>query len=146
MAFNFVANTAALLSLASSAIDAGQKGKSKASKNARCEVAIKDIKTYEGDSTLNYSSQKHNEMKKMVSNSDFLTGFYKAKGAISGFFGGATESAAKNLPSIGFAAFTLGTKNKTLKTIGLTGTLLSMVIDFIKNGTNLFAKKNVIEK
>lgn len=146
MAFNFIANTASIMSIASSAIEAGELGARNASQAARTAVAIKDIKDYTGDSMLNKSSEKHNAMKEIVRNGDFFTGFYKAGGAISGFFKGLWDGMKGNFLSTGFAAMTLAFKNKTVKTVGLIGMAGSMLYDFVKNGTNLFTKKDIIEK
>ena len=146
MAFNFIANTASIMSIASSAIEAGELGARNASQAARTAVAIKDIKDYTGDSMLNKSSEKHNAMKEIVRNGDFFTGFYKAGGAISGFFKGFWEGMKGNFLSTVFAAMTLAFKNRTVKTIGLIVMAGSMLYDFVKIGTNLFTTKDIIEK
>lgn len=144
--FNVLANIASVATIASVAIDAGQRGFKNGSKSAQNAVAIKDIKDYTGDSVLNKPSEKHNSMKAMVRESDFFTGFYKAGGAVSGFIKGAGESLKGTLPMLGFSALTLASKNKTAKTVGLVGMGVSHVWDFLKNGTNLFTKKDIIEK
>ncbi len=146
MAFNFIANTAAILAIGSNVIEAGEVGARRASKGAQTAVAVKDIKDYTGDSLLNKSSEKHNAMKKMVRKSDFLTGFHKIGGGITGFASGIVEGMKGNWLSTGFAALTLATRNRTVKTIGIVGTGVSMLWDFLKNGTNLFTKRNLIEK
>lgn len=146
MAFNFIANTAAVLSLTSSAFEAGEAGMRNASQNAKAAVAINDIKNYTGDSLLNKSSEKHNEMKKIVRSGDLTTWFHKSSGAVSGFIKGAAQGLRGNLPSVGFSALTIAAKNKTLKTIGVVGVGITTAWDFLKNGTNLFTKRNTIEK
>lgn len=146
MAFNFIANTAAILAIGSNAIEAGEVGARRASKGAQTAVAVKDIKDYTGDSLLNKSSEKHNAMKEMVRKSDFLTGFHKIGGGITGFASGIVEGMKGNWLSTGFAALTLAIRNRTAKTIGVVGTGVSMLWDFLKNGTNLFTKRNLIEK
>lgn len=146
MAFNFIANTAAILAIGSNVIEAGEVGARRASKGAQTAVAVKDIKDYTGDSLLNKSSEKHNAMKEMVRKSDFLTGFHKIGGGITGFASGIVEGMKGNWLSTGFAALTLATRNRTVKTIGIVGTGVSMLWDFLKNGTNLFTKRNLIEK
>ena len=146
MAFNFIANTAAILAIGSNAIEAGELGTRRASKSADTAVAVNDIKNYTGDTVLNKSSEKHNAMKQMVRKADTLTGFHKIKGGTLGFVSGIVEGMKGNWLSTGFAALTLISKNKTVKTVGLIGTGASMLWDFIKNGTNLFARKNTLEK
>lgn len=146
MAFNFIANAASILSVTSSAIEAGELGVRTAKQSARTAVAVKDIKDYTGDSMLNKSSEKHNAMKEIVRNGDFFTGIYKAGGAISGFGKGLWDGMKGNWLSTGFAAMTLACRNRTAKTIGLIGMTGSMLYDFIKNGTNLFTRKDIIEK
>ncbi len=149
--FNFVANAASVLSIASSAIEAGECGLRNAKKSASRAVAIKDIKDYTGDSVLNKSSVKHNTMKEIVRRGDFFTNIHEAGGAISGFCKGVWEGMKGNWLSTGFAAMTLAAKGKTntsraVKTVGMAGMTLSMLYDFIKNGTNIFTKKDTIEK
>ncbi len=147
MAFNFVANAAAIASLVGITAEAGGRGARVASQSGDRALAIKDIRDLTGDSYLNSPSEKHNTMKRWVRESDMLSGFYKAGGAISGFFRGAFETVKGNLPTIGFSALTLATRNRTVKTIGLVGAAASMLVDFVLNGTNLFSKnKNLIEK
>lgn len=144
--FKQIANTAAVLSLASSIIDAGKKAMKDASNCAQTAVAIKDIKDISGDSLLNAPSEKYNTMKSFVRNADLTTGSYKVAGAVYGFVTGFAKITKNNLASISFSILTLASKNKVMKTIGVAGTGLSMAWDFIKNGTNLFTKKNSIEK
>ena len=146
MVFNFAANAAAVLSLASTSIEAGKMGVKKAKANSRTEVAIKDIRDYSGDSVLNKESDKYDAMKKMVRESDVTAGLTRFKGAVSGFFQGAWSGLKDNLISAGFAGLTLAAKNKTIKTIGVIGCGLATTWDFIANGTNLFANKDTIEK
>lgn len=146
MAFNFVANAAAALSLVSTGIEAGENGARKASASMRNAVAIKDIKDLTGDSLLNKPSEKHNAMKNAVRELDLFTGFYKAGGAIAGFTKGAVQALKGNIPAVGFSALTLAARNRAVKTIGVAGVLATTAWDFLKNGTNLFTKKNMIEK
>ncbi len=146
MAFNFIANAASIMSITSSAIEAGELAARNASQTARTAVAIKDINDYTGDSMLNKSSEKHNAMKQFVRNGDFFTGFYRAGGAITGFCKGLYDGMKGNWLSVGFSALTLASKKKAPKMVGLIGMTCSMAYDFIKNGTNLFTKKNIIEK
>jgi len=147
MGFNFIANAASVLALTSNAIDAGKNGLKNGSTSARNAVAIKDIRDYTGDSVLNKPSEKHNAMKEIVRSGDFTTGFYKAGSAITGFFKGVWDNMKGNWASTGFAALTLASgKNKNLKSIGVVGMTISLVYDFIKNGTNLFVRKDTIEK
>ena len=146
MAFNFVANATAITSLASSALEAGELAVREAKQSAKTAVAIKDIRDFTGDSMLNKSSEKHNAMKEIVRNSDFTVGIHKAAGAITGFFGGFVEGMKGNLPATGFSLITLLSSNRTVKAIGAVGTGVSMFFDFIKNGTNFFVDKSLIEK
>ncbi len=146
MVFKLITNSMAILSLTSSAIEAGQRGFKKASSSARTELASKDIKDINADLMLNKPSEKHNAMKEYVRQGDFTSGFYKAKGALSGFFKGTYEGMKGNFLSAGFAILTLASKNKTIKTIGAIGCGLSGAWDFIKNGTNLLSGEDTIEK
>lgn len=146
MVFNFVANAAAIASLTGVTVEAAGRGKKVGSQSADRAVAINDIKNLTGDSFLNSPSEKHNAMKKWVRGLDITTPFIKAGGAVSGFFKGAGETIKRNLPTVGFSALTLISRNRTIKTIGIVGTVVSMAYDFIKNGTNLFTNRNLIEK
>ena len=146
MAFNFIANTASIMSIASSVIEAGELGVRNAKQSARTAVAIKDIKDYTGDSMLNKSSEKHNAMKELIRSGDFFSGAYKVGGAVTGFCKGFWNGMKGNWLSAGFAAITLAFKSRTIKAVGLIGMAGSMGYDFIKNGTNLFTKKDIIEK
>lgn len=144
--FNKVANTAAVLSLASCVIESGAKGVKTAKADSKTEVAIKNIRDLTGDSKLNKSSGKYKAMKEIVRSSDFTAPIYGAKGAITGFCRGAFHGIKNNILSIPFAAMTLVCKGKIGKTIGIAGLGISMAWDFIKNGTNLFTDKSTIEK
>ena len=146
MIFNFLTNTASVLAITSNAVEAGKKGLNNASQAARSAAAIKDIKDYTGDSVLNKASAKHNTMKEIVRSIDVTRPFNKAGGAVSGFCKGFWEGMKGNWLSTGFAAMTLVSKNKIPKTIGTAGMTISLVYDFIKNGTSLFARKDIIEK
>lgn len=144
--FRFIANTAAFLSITSSAIEAGKKGLNDASKCAQTAVAIGDVKDITNDSYLNKPSEKHNAMKEFVRKHDLLSGTRRAQGAMYGFVTGIAKGIKGNLLSIGFSTMTLASKNKKVKTAGVIGTGISLVWDFIKNGTNLLIKRDVIEK
>ena len=158
MAFKFVANSVAILSLASSAIEAGKKGFKKADSCAKTSVAVKDIQDYTGDSLLNKPSEKYNAMKEIVRNNDVSSGWQAIKGGVLGFVKGAFNVVKDNIVSVGFAILTLAANGKNpdtgkitklskgIKTVGVIGCGASMAWDFIKNGTNLFTKKDVIEK
>ena len=146
MAFNFVANAAAIASLASSAFEAGEMGAREARQSSKRAVAIKDIRYFTGDRVLNKSSEKHNAMKAIVRDSDFLTTFHKIGGGVTGFFKGVFDGMKDNLITAGFSIITLLSKNKTVKTIGVAGLGISTAWDFLKNGTNLFTDKSLIEK
>ena len=147
MAFNTVANAAAICALASNAVKAGKMGAKPAKANANTELAIKDIKDYAGDSQLNRCSDKYNEMKNIVREGDWTPGLYKAKGAITGFCKGAFEGMKDNWLTAGSAVLTLASRrNKVLKTIGLVGTGITTAWNFLANGTNLFTQKDTIEK
>ena len=140
-------NVMAVLSLSSTAIEAGKRGFKKASAGAQTAVAIKDIQNYTGDSRLNVSSEKHNAMKEMVRGTDIAVGIQGVKGAIGGFCKGMYEGVRDNIVSTGFAILTLASKkNNVLRTIGVIGCGVSTAWDFISNGTNLFTKKDIIEK
>lgn len=137
----------AALALTSTAIEAGRKGFKKASAGAQTAVAVKDIRDYTGDSKLNVSSDKHNAMKEMVRNSNLTTGLHGIKGAVCGFCKGMYEGIRNNIVSTSFAILTLASKkNNVLRTIGVIGCGISTAWDFISNGTNLFTKKDTIEK
>lgn len=145
--FKIIANTAAALSLASTVIETGSKGFKRASKGAQTAVAINDIKNYTGDSLLNTSSEKHNSMKAAVRKFDNVgTTFHKAKGAVGGFFDGCTDALKNNLSTVGSSILTLASKKKPIKMAGMVGLGISLAWDFLKNGTNLFTKKDYIEK
>lgn len=144
--FNLTANAAAIFSLVSVGVDASKTALKQASHSSKTEVAINDIKNYSGDSILSKPSEKYNSMKKMVRELDITTGFHKAKGAISGFASGFAKGMKDTLPIVGFSFLTLASKNKTVKTVGVAGMGISTVWDFLKNGTNLFSKRNLIEK
>ena len=144
--FNKIANITAGFSLASSMIEAGKLGVRKAKANAKHEVAIKDIRDYTGDSKLNTSSDKHNAMKEIIRKGGFFISLYKMKGAATGFARGFCEGMKPNIMSAGFAAFTLAAKGRTAKMVGVAGCAISSAWDFVKNGTNLFADKDTIEK
>ena len=146
MAFNFGANAAAIASLASSAFETGEMGAREARQSSKRAVAIKDIRELTGDRVLNKSSEKHNAMKAIVRDSDFLTTFHKIGGGVTGFFKGVFDGMKDNLITAGFSIITLLSKNKTVKTIGVAGLGISTAWDFLKNGTNLFTDKSLIEK
>ena len=148
MAFNFLANTAAILSLTSTGIEAGKKGVKDAKYSAQTKVAISDIRNVTGDSMLNTESEKHKAMKESMRNLDLWTKTRKVIGATTGFVSGASKIIKNNIPQIGFSALTLaaGNKHTKLKTIGVIGIGISTLYDFLKNGTNLFTKKDMIEK
>lgn len=146
MAFNFVANAAAITSLVGVTAEAASRGATVASQSGKRAVAIKDIKDLTGDSMLTSPSEKHNAMKKWVRKSDMLTGLHKLGGNISGFFRGVSDSLMRNLATTGFSVLTLASRNRTVKTVGIIGALTSMAIDFVKNGTNMFTDRNLIEK
>jgi len=144
--FNKVANTAAVLSIASNVFEAGKMGAKNAKSMAKTELAVKDIRDLTGDMKLNKPSDKYSAMKEMVRGGDVTAPLYKAKGAVIGFFKGAYEGMKGNWLNTGFAALTLATKNKTMKTIGVVGCGVTTAWNFIKNGTNLFTDKSTIEK
>ena len=85
-------------------------------------------------------------MKAIVRDSDFLTTFHKIGGGVTGFFKGVFDGMKDNLITAGFSIITLLSKNKTVKTIGVAGLGISTAWDFLKNGTNLFTDKSLIEK
>ncbi len=144
--FNFVANAAAVASLISVGSEAKNGGIKEGRKGAITSVAVYDIQNATGDTLLNMKSSKHNAMKQAVRDTDLLSGLYKVKGAISGFGKGVYDNIRRNLATTIFAVGTLAVKNKTAKTIGVTGMLMSIVWDFLDNGTNLFTKTDTIEK
>lgn len=144
--FNKVANTAAVLSLASSVMEMGAKGIKDGRANSKTELAIKNIRDLTGDSKLNKSSGKYKAMKEIVRSGDFTAPLYEAKGALTGFCSGVFQGAKNNILSMSFATMTLLSKGKVGKTIGVAGLGISMAWDFIKNGTNLFTDKSTIEK
>ena len=146
MIFNFLTNTASVLAITSNAVEAGKMGLKNASQSARSASAIKDIKDYTGDSVLNKASEKHDAMKEIARSIDVKRPFNKTGGAVSGFCKGFWEGMKGNWLSTGFAAMTLASKNKIPKTIGTAGMTISLIYDFIKNGTSLFTRKNIIEK
>lgn len=146
MVVNIIANGAAISALGSVAIEAGAMAKRRASRASKTAVAIKDIKDYSGDATLNKSSDKHNSMKKYVRNSQVLTNLTRAKGAVTGFLSGITEGMKGNIPTTIFSIVTLASKRREIKVASTVLMGCSMAWDFIKNGTNLFADRKIIEK
>ena len=136
----------AILSLASSSIEAGKMGLKKAKASAKTAVAVKDIKDYTGDSLLDKPSDKYDAMKKIVRDGDITSTFHAVSGAVSGFFKGAYDGFKDNVVSAGFAILTLASKNKVVKTIGAAGCGIATAWNFISKGTNLFANKDTIEK
>ncbi|MCD8025185.1 MAG: hypothetical protein LUE64_06585 [Candidatus Gastranaerophilales bacterium] len=143
--FNVVANTAAIASIISIGLEAGQMGARTASKSAKTAGAVKDIRDYTADSKLNKSSEKYNAMKEFTREHDFTYGLYKAGGAVTGFAKGVSKGLKGNIPTLGFSALTLLSKNKTIKTASIVGMGVSLAWDFIRNGTSLFRKKDQIE-
>lgn len=137
--------TAGALALTSIGIESCLMGLRHGDKLAIEESARADVQNEVGNSLLNYPSPKYNEAKK-ISAKYFPADFYKILGSIKGFFKGVTEGFINNGLTIAFAALSLFAKHKPVKIIALAGLVSSAVANLITNGTNMFEKKDFLDK
>lgn len=147
--YKVIANTSAILASTAIALEANKMGVSKAIENSKNEGAKDTTRDLIGASKLNYPSPLYNEVKKGIfkfKNPNPVSDVYHG---VCGYFKGFGNGLVHNIPTIGFAALTLcargkGKASNAFRTIGVIGLGASVIWNFIKNGTNLFEKKDYL--
>lgn len=148
-----LANTSALLAAGAVALEANKMGTRKAAENVKTGGAKDSVRDVIGASKLNYPSPMYNEVKKGIFNFKTPNTPMNVAHGVSGYVKGFVNGVSHHLATVGFAALTLIAKgapdkkvSSAFKTIGVIGMGASVVWNFIKNGTNVFEKKNYLDK
>ena len=143
---SFIASASAVLAGTMVALEANSMGVRKAEENTKREGAKDTIRDYTGTMKLNYPSVMHNETKKEIFRlktplfiKDVIHG---TAGYFKGFFRGIMNNLLTTALAIGTIA--LPKEMKRTKAAGAIALGASVIWNFLKNGTNLFEKKNDI--
>lgn len=144
--FNAGTKIASTLGLASIVIEAHSMGKTASRKTAGQVSADKYVQDSIAASKMNTTSVKHNASKKFLEHSDMVDRIYTTGGKIGGYIKGFASCLWNNIFTVAFGTIALAAKSKTANAIALAGMGISMLYDFIVNGTNLFERKDYLDK
>lgn len=141
------ATSVALMGAGSVLVESVQVGCNNAQKTAASALTDSFISDTISASKLNYESEKHSATKNFLRNTRMFDGFTKMYNGVGGFFAGFFDTAARNIPTLGFSALTLlAGKHKGLKIAGAIATGVSMLADFLANGTSIFEKNDYLKR
>lgn len=144
--FNIGATAASVLGLGSVVLDAHSRGKLEARKGQGKATSDKYVRDAIGASKLNNVSEKDAVTKDFIANGDITDKFQEFGGMIGGYFSGVGKTIWNNIFTTAFALTVLAAKSKIVKTCGLIGMGVSILIGTIVNGTSLFERKDYLDK
>ncbi len=137
---------ASALGMSAIALEAHSNGK-RVSKNSGATARTdKFVRDSIGASKLEYVSSRHNATKSFIANADISDRILEFGGKIRGYVSGFGKTVWNNIFTVAFGAVGLTAKSKPAKIIALIGLGLSLGIDTILNGTNLFERKDYLDK
>lgn len=137
---------ASALGLASIVLEGHQMGKIASRKTSGEASADKFIKDEIGASKSNTESPKHAATKDFIAKCDILDNLYTTGSKISGYAKGFLSCCWNNIFTVAFGMLGITAKSKVTRSIALIGLGASMLYDFIVNGTNIFERKDYLEK
>lgn len=137
---------ASALGLASIVLEGHQLGKIASRKTSGEVSADKFIKDEIGASKSNTGSPRHAATKDFIANCDILDNLYTVGAKIGGYAKGFLSCCWNNIFTVAFGMLGISAKSRAGKTIALIGLGTSMLYDFIVNGTNIFERKDYLEK